>query len=91
MIVPTIGRVVLVHREDLSDQRCPAFVTYVHSSNCINVAGFSGTGNPFAVASIELLQDDEVPKNPNLFAEWMPYQKMVAGRENPPTSDATQG
>lgn len=78
MITPTIGRVVLVHRTGMSEQREPAFVTFVHGDKLINVAGFSKDGIPFSVPSIELLQDEDKPVNPNLFAEWMPYQKQVA-------------
>lgn len=78
MIKPTIGRVVLVER-GMFDQREPALVCYVHSDTCINVAGFDKSGLPFGVQSIELLQEDgQVPMKPQLFAEWMPYQKMVA-------------
>ncbi len=41
MISPTIGRVVLVHREfSGSDQAEPALVTYVHNDRLINVGGF---------------------------------------------------
>lgn len=81
MIKPTIGRVVLVHRPDLSDQRAPALVSYVHSDTMINVGGFDKQGFPFAAQSIELLQDDAKPLNPDCYAEWMPYQKAVAAKE----------
>jgi hypothetical protein len=77
MIVPTIGRVVLVHR-GMSDQAEPAFVCYVHSDRLINVAGFHALGAPFSVTNIQLVQDDDEIQNPNQYAEWMPYQKAVA-------------
>ena len=78
MIPPTIGRVVLVQREELQAQRQPAFVTYVHSERQINVAGFDNEGRHFAENEIQLLQDDDVPANADRFAEWMPYQKQQA-------------
>lgn len=81
MIVPTIGRVVLVHR-NVSPQREPAFVTYIHANNVINVSGFGHQGDIFYFDRIELIQEDnQTPLNENLFAEWMPYQKTVAANE----------
>lgn len=77
MIVPTIGRVVLVYRGK-SDQAEPALVCYVHSNTLINVGGFSQYGEPFCAGSLQLLQDDDKPSNPEYYAEWMPYQKKVA-------------
>lgn len=82
MIIPTIGRVVLVKHPDFPDhQRLPALVCYVHSPICINVGGFTANGQPFSAASVQLLQDADKPINLNLFAEWMPYQKQVAAKE----------
>jgi len=80
MISPTIGRVVLVHRGK-SNQAEPALVSYVHGDRCINVGGFDLNGNPFAATSLQLLQDDDTPTNPNYYAEWMPYQKVQAAKE----------
>lgn len=79
MIVPTIGRVVLVHR-GLSDQAEPALISYVFTPRCINVGGFDRAGTPFAATSLQLVQDDEVPTNPKYYAEWMPYQKAAAAK-----------
>jgi len=74
MIKPTIGRVVLVHRGK-SEQAEPALVAFVWSDRMVNVGGFDNNGTPFAATSMQLLQDDDTPQNPNYYAEWMPYQK----------------
>ena len=79
MIVPTIGRVVLVHRGQ-SDQAEPALVSYVWSERMINVGGFDRNGTPFAYCSLLLLQDDDVEPESGVFAEWMPYQKTQAAK-----------
>jgi hypothetical protein len=79
MIKPTIGRVVLVARGE-SDQKEPAFISYVWGDRMINVGGFDKNGAPFAATSMQLLQDDDVPQNFNYFAEWMPYQKGQAAK-----------
>lgn len=87
MIKPTIGRVVLVTRPDSgSDQPEPALVTYVWNNRLINVGGFDRAGKPFAVASLPLLQDDDVPESSH-YAEWMPYQKDQAKTHE--TSEST--
>lgn len=79
MISPTIGRVVLVHRGK-SDQAEPALVSYVFSDRMINVGGFDRNGAPFQATSMQLLQDDDKPTNPDYYAEWMPYQKGQAAK-----------
>jgi hypothetical protein len=80
MIKPTIGRVVWVfrplHTNDIN-QAEPAFVCYVWNDRMINVAGFDHNGQPFALTSLQLVQDDE-PKPEGNFAAWMPYQKAQA-------------
>lgn len=76
MIIPTIGRVVLVQR-GVSDQAEPAFVVYVHNERLIDVGGFSKTGGTFSLAKIPLLQDGDVAAH-GIWAEWMPYQKEQA-------------
>jgi hypothetical protein len=79
MIVPTIGRVVLVHR-GMSDQAEPAFVCYVHNERLINVGGFTKNGAAFSATSIQLVQEGDEIKNPKYYAEWMPYQKGQAAK-----------
>jgi hypothetical protein len=82
MIKPTIGRVVLVLRPDAIDksQPEPAFVCYVHSDTCINVAGFNANGTPFSATSVTLLQDDSPVPGSGTYAEWMPFQKEQAAK-----------
>jgi hypothetical protein len=79
MIKPTIGRVVLGHRENSgSDQPEPALVCHVWGDRCINVGGFDKDGKPFSATSVCLLQDDEQPEGRSIYAEWMPHQKAQA-------------
>lgn len=81
MISPTIGRVVLVHRPGMSDQREPALVSYVWNDRMINVGGFDKNGIPFFATSMKLLQDDDKPDfEGQPYAEWMPYQKGQAAK-----------
>jgi hypothetical protein len=87
MIVPTIGRVVLVHR-GMSDQAEPAFVCYVHSDRLINVAGFAGTGEPFAITAIQLVQEGDEIMDVKRYASWMPYQIATASGKLAPTLHA---
>jgi hypothetical protein len=92
MIKPSIGRVVLVFRDTNQRQWEEASICYVHSDTLINVAGFDANGNPFAVTSIPLRQDDiaqdpiyppAVAHSGSLgvpFACWMPYQRQAAAK-----------
>lgn len=86
MIKPTIGRVVLINKriKNSGTQAEPALVCYVHSDTVINVGGMSSMGEPFALVSIKLLQDDEVAPEKGAYAEWMPYQKAVANNTQTP-------
>ncbi len=84
MITPTIGRVVWVFRPFVTNdvlQAEAAFVVYVWNDRLINVAGFDHDGNPFALTSLPLVQDDE-PKPEGNFAAWMPYQKGQAAKQD---------
>lgn len=90
MIIPTVGRIVLVQRlgktldeaHQVTDLLAPepAFVTCVHENRIINVAGFTQTGSPFAANGIALLQDDDPKPEGETFAYWMPYQKDQAAK-----------
>lgn len=80
MIIPTIGRVVLVH-VGKSDQAQPALISYVHNNRCINVGGFDKEGIPFSATNIQLLQDNDSVIAVDYYSEWMPYQKIVAAKE----------
>lgn len=86
IIVPTIGRVVWVYR-GVSDQAEPAFITYVHNPRMVNVAGFSCNGEPFALNSTQLLQDDDTPLVADRCARWMPYQQAQASRHSSETKE----
>ena len=81
MIVPTIGRQVLVHIRG-QRQRCPASICMVHSDTIINVAGFMNNGSPFKLINVRLAQDDDIC-HPGM-AEWMPYQKAQAEKHQVP-------
>lgn len=63
--LPTIGRIVLVHRPGEPDEYWPAIITYVWSESCVNVGGFGKEGLPFALTSV-LLYPDDVPFLGNL-------------------------
>ncbi len=78
VIKPTIGRVVLVHR-GISNQPEPALISYVWHDRMINVGGFDHNGKPFAITSLQLLQDDEVATG-ICYAGWMPFQKGQAAQ-----------
>lgn len=81
MIMPTIGRIVLVHRPGASPQPEPALITFIHSPELINVGGFDSNGNPFSCTSLPLEGGDETKRDQSLaYAFWMPYQKQAASR-----------
>ena len=82
MIIPTIGRVVLVRNRpgsvDPSEPE-PALIARVWSDRLINVGGFDANGIAFNHTSLKLLQDNDIqPLGP--YAEWMPYQKGQAAK-----------
>jgi len=79
IIKPTVGRVVLVFRNEPGTEPEPALVCYVHADNKINVGGFDYTGTPFALRDLYLVQGDETPPN-GAYACWMPYQKEQASK-----------
>ena len=80
MIPPTIGRVVWFWPTQPSPVQQPyaAMVAYVHNERCINIGGFDHNGNPFSQTSVQLLQDDDVPRG--ACCSWMPYQKGQAAK-----------
>jgi hypothetical protein len=89
MIKPTIGRVVLCYVKDsvavslgmtcLSEQPFDAHVVYVWGDRLVNLAGFDHAGKPFALGSVQLMQDDDQPTT-DVYAEWMEYQKGQAAK-----------
>jgi hypothetical protein len=83
MIRPTIGRVVLVRRPEVTHPQPEAgIVVFGHSDNMINVAGFDHNGVPFARTSVYLVQDEPIPQHVyrSTYAEWMPFQKGQAAK-----------
>jgi hypothetical protein len=92
MIVPTIGRVVLVrNRHANPDKAQPeaALVAYVHNDRLINVGGVDHGGLPFAMHRLRLVQEEGDHTDSDTYAEWMPYQKVVAKGEIAPVLHAT--
>jgi hypothetical protein len=51
----------------------------------INVGGFDRDGVPFSACSVQLIQDGDALPDVTAYAEWMPYQKLVAKGEITPT------
>jgi hypothetical protein len=98
MIVPTIGRIVLVRNRlgsMLQYEPEAAMVCYVHlpalwPEYTVVVAGHDHQGEPFR-GTFRLLQGtaEENARNHWMteYAEWMPYQKAVAAGQ-PPTLHA---
>jgi hypothetical protein len=81
LIVPTIGRVILVQR-GVSDASgpWPALVTKVWGDRCINAAGFNEWGTPVSFSSLRLVQEGDEAPVAGPYAEWMPYQKGQAAK-----------
>jgi hypothetical protein len=92
MIVPTIGRVVLVfnrHGNPLKQHPEAGLVAFVHNNRLINIGGFDHHGMPFAITSLRLMQEGDVADGGEVHAEWMQYQKDTASGKIPPTLHAT--
>lgn len=87
MISPTIGRVVWFHPSTSdalmggSNQPLAALVTYVHGDRCVNLAAFDVNGCLYSRCSVLLLQDDDVAPENGYYAEWMPFQKGQAAKQ----------
>lgn len=97
MIVPTIGRVVWYFPDDYDikirgmhslDRAHPfaADVVFVHSDTCVNLKVHDHTGHSYNRGSVPINVEGISPR-----AEWMPYQKAVAGGEIKPTLHANAG
>lgn len=92
MIIPTIGRVVLVrnrHANVRKDYPEAATVAFVHNDRLINVSGVDHDGMLFAMHSLQLVQEEDAAPTDAPYAEWMPYQKAVAKGEIAPVLHAT--
>ena len=79
MIKPTIGRVVW-YRPAGRDIVHAAVITHVWSDTCVNLAVFGMDGAPYQRTSVLLVQDNEVPRPGDGYAEWMPYQLGQAAK-----------
>ena len=89
MISPTVGRVVWYWPEPHPvEQPWAALVAYVHDARCINIGGFDRNGVPFSRTSVQLLQDDDVPRGG--CCTWMPYQKGQAAKTEALEAEAEQ-
>jgi hypothetical protein len=64
----------------LSPQPEAALITYVWNNRLVNVGGFDPAGQPFALCSLRLLQDNDTPAAGEYYAQWMPYQVGQAQR-----------
>lgn len=87
MIKPSIGRVVWFQpgklaEHTLRDQPYAALVTYVWSDTLVNLAAFDQNGMPFPATSVYLVQDDATPPATGHYAEWMPFQKGQAEKQD---------
>jgi hypothetical protein len=87
MITPTVGRVVWFHPGSwdanvmhYADQPLAGIITYVWNDRMVNLAVFDANGAPQSRTSVRLLQDDDHPREGEMHATWMPYQKGQAAR-----------
>jgi len=91
MIVPTIGRVILIRHRTHALRDAPpeaALIAFVNDDGTINVGGTNHHGLPFALHSVVVVQEGEMPPEDTVYAEWMPYQNKVAKGEIPPVLHA---
>ncbi|WP_412021525.1 MW1434 family type I TA system toxin [Burkholderia cepacia] len=89
MIEPTVGRIVhfrpgkqAANLRIQCDPKQPlaAVVAYVHGPRMVNLAVLDALGRHHALASVKLLQDDDMGSDDEPFAEWMPFQKGQAAK-----------
>lgn len=81
MIKPTVGRIVWYWLNGQQDQPLAAIIACVHNDRCVNLSFFDELGDQHPQQSIVLIQDDE-PKPDESYAEWMPYQKGQAAKQD---------
>jgi len=91
VIKPSIGRVVWFQpgksiEQPLRDQPFAAIVAYVWNDRMINLAYFNENGEPRNATSVTLLQDDDQTPGHGHFAEWMPFQKGQAAKQEAPAA-----
>lgn len=88
MIKPSNGRIVWFtpSAQTASSDFAPgsqlaAIVAHVHSDRLVNLAVFDANGVPHSRTSVPLLQDDDVAPAYGYYAEWMPFQKGQAAKQ----------
>lgn len=85
-IVPTIGRVMWYwpNRDAVTTpgaQPNDCHVCYVHGEgSLVNIAGFDCNGQHFALTSVPVAQEGDVPPEHGGFVVWMPYQRQQAAK-----------
>lgn len=91
IIPPTPGRVVWLYpnlqfmRErglsyDGGGVPLAATVAYVHGDRMVNLSAVDQRGIQFAMQSVPLMQEGDVPGDGQTYAAWMPYQKGQAAK-----------
>ena len=89
MIAPTVGRIVWFHQglhknrnvADNGDQPLAAMVIYVHNDRQVNLDVVDHKGTHHSYPGVLLLQGDEDYKPVGDYAEWMPFQKGQAAKQ----------
>lgn len=88
MIKPSIGRVVWFTPSSNTGSAdfapgalLAAIVAHVHSDRLVNLAVFDANGRAHSRTSVTLLQDDDAKPEGGYFAEWMPFQKGQAAKQ----------
>lgn len=89
MIKPSIGRVVWFTPPSNSASvgfaagaPLAAIVAHVHSDRCVNLGVFDANGVAHSRCSVPLLQDDDAAPGGGYYAEWMPFQKGQAAKQD---------
>lgn len=83
MIKPSIGRVVWYwpHGVKAMSQPHSAQIAYVHTDFCVNLGYLDENGVARNATSVRLVQEGE-PKPEFGYAEWMPYQRGQAAKND---------
>ncbi|MEJ0004429.1 MAG: hypothetical protein WDN30_14400 [Pararobbsia sp.] len=89
MIKPEVGRIVWYRAADHEHSlRTPdnaplaAQIAYVHSDTCVNLSVLDANGTPHPRTSVMLKQSDDQATYDHSYAEWMPYQKGQAAKQD---------
>lgn len=89
-IKPTVGRVVWFRPDPQSHnsgfvyhgngEPLAAIITHVWNDQMVNLAIFDSNGTSHNRTSVKLMQEGEDTSMYNSYAEWMPYQKGQAAK-----------